>query len=551
MQIKNIRSSHHLLTVIICLAILIIVFLEILLNLTPPIDRDALIHHLAIPKLWLKHGIFYEIKWADFSYYPMNVDLLYMIPLFFKMDFMAKFIHMSFGIGTALLIFSYLSKRIGRMAGLVGILVFLSTPMIFRLSTEVYVDLGLIFFTTACIVSFLRYRDGHYNEFKWLFLSALLMGLALGTKTNALPAWLFLSMAFVFLHIRDTGKQWQALKCGLIFVFISLLVFSPWLIKNFFMTGNPFFPFFQGLFNSPISQTPANNYSIGLYKGIFRMREALYGESFWETLLIPIRFFFQGQDNVPRYFDGVLNPIIIILAPFAFIKKSFTREKLLFLGFAVFFILIATFLDRTRIRYILPAIPPLTILSIMGLSYILHWAQCHSKPARSAWLFAFVTVFIAALLPNLFYIKNYYRKYDPIIYISGKISRDAYIAHYDYSYPAMQYINKYTPEKSKIRLIFLARRGYYLDRTYEDDNDLGIGFIRGLVESANNDQTFQNYILYRGYTHLLIRIDLFHRFIQDNYSPDMDKILTRRMSNTLDILYKKDEHAVYRIKASH
>ena len=36
-------------------------FTEIILNLTPPISRDALIHHLAIPKLWLKHGGFYEI----------------------------------------------------------------------------------------------------------------------------------------------------------------------------------------------------------------------------------------------------------------------------------------------------------------------------------------------------------------------------------------------------------------------------------------------------------------------------------------------------------
>ena len=33
---------------------------EIILNLTPPISRDALIHHLAVPKLWLKHGRFFH-----------------------------------------------------------------------------------------------------------------------------------------------------------------------------------------------------------------------------------------------------------------------------------------------------------------------------------------------------------------------------------------------------------------------------------------------------------------------------------------------------------
>jgi hypothetical protein len=40
---------------------------EILLNITPPISRDALIHHLAVPKLWLLHGGFYETPWANFS----------------------------------------------------------------------------------------------------------------------------------------------------------------------------------------------------------------------------------------------------------------------------------------------------------------------------------------------------------------------------------------------------------------------------------------------------------------------------------------------------
>lgn len=28
-----------------------------LLSLTPVISRDALIHHMALPKLWLEHGI--------------------------------------------------------------------------------------------------------------------------------------------------------------------------------------------------------------------------------------------------------------------------------------------------------------------------------------------------------------------------------------------------------------------------------------------------------------------------------------------------------------
>ena len=68
--------------------------MEIILNLTPPISRDALIHHLAVPKLWLKHGRIYEIPWADYAYYPMNINLLYAICLYFKNDIAPKFIHL-------------------------------------------------------------------------------------------------------------------------------------------------------------------------------------------------------------------------------------------------------------------------------------------------------------------------------------------------------------------------------------------------------------------------------------------------------------------------
>jgi len=286
----------------------------------------------------------------------MNVNLLYLIPIYFKMDYLAKFIHMGFGIATALLIYLYLKNRINKLAGILGILIFLSTPMIFRLSTEAYIDLGLVFFTTASILAFIRYWDGGFKEFKWLLLSSAAMGLALGTKYNALIAWFFLSASIVFVYSKSTGEQWKAVRCGLIFFLISLLIFSPWLIKNIILTGNPFYPLFRGFFN--VSGVPGQE---GVYstlagvsqRGIFQMREMMYEESFFETLLIPIRYFFQGQDNNPRFFDGVLNPLLIILPPFAFMKKSFLRDKLFFISFAVFFILAATYLDQIRIRYIM------------------------------------------------------------------------------------------------------------------------------------------------------------------------------------------------------
>jgi Dolichyl-phosphate-mannose-protein mannosyltransferase len=550
MPINRNYVSHYLFVTILCIAILLLLLIEIILNLTPPIARDALIHHLAIPKLWLKNGGFYEIKWADFSYYPMNIDLLYIIPLYFNKDFLANFIHMSFGIGTALLIYNYLNNKISRIAGLLGTLIFLSMPIVVRLSTQAYVDLGLAFFTTAGILAFIRYREGEFKEFKWLFLSAVAMGLALGTKYNALIAWVFLSLAFVFVYSKDTGRQWEAIKYGLVFFLISLFVFSPWLIKNIILTGNPLYPLFKGIFDINSIPTQDGTYSMvsgDTYRGIFQMREMKFGESFWETLLIPIRFFFQGQDNSDRYFDGVLNPILIILSPFSLMNKSFIRDKLFFISFSVFFILMASFLDQIRIRYILPIVPILSILTVMGLINILNWIMNLPIRLRNILALVLLPIFIIIMSKNIFYIKNYYQNISPMSYILGKESKNEFISRNDHSYPVMKYINEFTPENAKIRLILLAARGYYLKRTYEDDPTMGMDFIRGLAAASNDDKIFQNYIHSFGYTHLLIRIDLFHQFLQDNYSSDTGKLLIQRMGKTMDFIYNKDGYAVYKI----
>ena len=132
-------------------------------------------------------------------------------------------------------------------------------------------------------------------------------------------------------------------------------------------------------------------------------------------------------------------------------------------------------------------------------------------------------------------------------YILGKESKDEFISRNDHSYPVMKYINRFTPENAKIRLILLAGRGYYLERTYEDDPTIGMAFISSLAASSNDDKTFQNYIHSFGYTHLLVRIDLFHQFLQDNYSPDMSKLLIQCMGKTMDVIYNKDGYVVYKI----
>ena len=104
---------------------------------------------------------------------------------YFGNDIVPKFIHFTFALLTAWLIFSYLKIRINTVYALAGALFFLSLPVIVKLSITVYVDLGLIFFSTWSLICLLKWLD---NDFKihFLILAAISCGLALGTKYNGL-----------------------------------------------------------------------------------------------------------------------------------------------------------------------------------------------------------------------------------------------------------------------------------------------------------------------------------------------------------------------------
>lgn len=551
MENFSVKSKFFIKFIILSL-IFLFVLVEFLLALTPPIARDVLIHHLAIPKIWLIQGGFYETPWAGFSYYPMNLSLLYLVPLYFGNDIIPNFIHLSFGIGTAFLLYGYLNKKSGKLAGLLGALIFISLPTILRTATTAYVDVGLVFFTTLSILACLYWRDSEYKKIGWLLISAVAMGLALGTKYSALPAWFFLTLAIVFIYSRDTGGQGRALRYGLVFFLVSLLVFSPWLIKNAILTGNPFYPLYQSVFNAggaSLSEAYVEA-SAGSGMGMFKMRQMLFGDNFLETLLIPLRFFLQGQDHTPQYFDGVLNPVLIFIAPFAFMNRKMKTDKLLFLAFAAFFILLAFFMDKHRIRYILPAVPLVIILTVIGFVNISNWIMEKSKPLRMLGMAAFAGVLIGMIGFNAVYAKNYFTKISPVDYILQKESRDDFIARHDGSYRAVRFINKSTPANTRIRLILLAGRGYYLDRSYDDDASFGMNVIGRMVSLSSDEQAFQKYLQSLNCTHFLMRYDLFMQFLADNYGQEELERLFDLLAKTSLIIYRDEYCAVVQIELS-
>ena len=491
----------------------------------PPVSRDALTHHLVVPKLYLQHGGIYEIPSIVFSYYPMNLDLLYLIPLYFGNDIVPKYIHFLFALLTAGLIFYYLQKRLGNQWGLFGTLFFLSLPLIVKLSITIYVDLGLIFFSTAALLSLLEWIESRL-KLKFLLLSATCCGLALGTKYNGLIVLFLLTLFIPFIYINNSkinfnGKgtvnrtthirnQLKALGFGAIFFMMALLVFSPWMIRNYVWKTNPIYPLYDNLFNHPIPvspYTPSDSQSIELTTKLqqtskmkssrwssFAIRKVIYGESWWEIALIPVRMFFQGQDDNPKYFDGKLNPFLFFLPFFAFIHLNkdpalLRSEKKIFVFFAVLFLLYGFSTSSIRIRYVAPIIPPLVILATFGLHQIATIVT-KRKTAQTAWIGSGFLIFLVTVILSLnaSYILKQFRYVDPFSYISGRMSRDTYIAKYRPEYSIYQYVNRHLPDNVKILGLFLGNRGYYSER----DLIFGVNEFKKMVNRADSEMEILN-----------------------------------------------------------
>jgi hypothetical protein len=523
--------------ILIASLLVLVVLSTVLLCLVPPVSKDELVHHLAVPKLYLKHGGMYEIPFMDFSYYPMNVDLLYLIPLYFGNDIIPKFIHFSFALLTAALLYSYLKRRTGPVYALFGVVFFLSIPIVVKLSSSAYVDLGVLFFSFASLLFLLRWAERGL-KIKFLVLSGVMAGLAMGTKYNGLVTAALLTLFVPILYERQgKGNFVRPVLHGLLFISIALMVFSPWMVRNYSWKKNPIYPLYEHKFNPPKSpasgkdQDKDESSNAGL--GVFVIREGIYHESWWQIALVPVRVFFEGRDESPKHFDGILNPFLLLFALLSFWRRKedsevLRAEKKVLFAFAGLFFAVAFFTSDLRIRYIAPIIPPLVILSVLGLAKtnsIL--GSMKGRTARFVGFLVAVSAVAFALILNGKYILTQFETVQPFGYISGKVSRDEYIARYRPEYPALRFINENLSPDAVVSFLFLGRRGYYCDRNYV----LGEGSLEAILKEARSPEEILEGLSRSGVTHLLICDPLFRKWTYSN--------LNREKINNLGIFCEK------------
>jgi hypothetical protein len=319
------------------------------LALLPPISRDAMSHHLLLPRIWLTDGAISQPEWLRFFSYPYLVETLYAVcggTVGFDSSQMISLLGF---MAVCSVPVEYFLRKGSRKTALLSLVILTSVPELFRNASWSYSDTFLTFFSVLAYVEILR-EDGSP------VLSVLWAGAAGCCKYNGLLVLLVVAAALPFRFGRMSFRTW--ITCGL----AALLTSAWWAVPNLVQWGNPVYPLLKGFFGN---STELSARGTAYLAANATFSPAISGMA--DYLLLPVKLSLYGEWDNPALFDGASGPLLLGGALLAVALAGRRRRKLLpplaFLVLAVAFSGTAV-----RTRYLLPGLAMLAVPAAEAVS---------------------------------------------------------------------------------------------------------------------------------------------------------------------------------------
>ena len=452
-----------------------ILFLFILINfikdLTPPLNPDTLIAYLMIPKLWVYHHSIYSIDFLGHDDLPLNIQMLSCLGLLLRSDLLSQLlVGWLMGVLSCFAIYILACRYFDKEIAIIASIIFYTMPVVSWLSFSAKIDLGWTFFELLGIFAFsiwFMQKKILAENRRWLYLSAIYFGLALGTKYYSLFSVCLFAIAILYKILWVNRGQFNKRSISTFFIFVStsLLIASPYYIKNFIFTGNPVYPVFSSSHLGPYGQQ------------VFS-----YSSTPWSYLKMIWNFSF-GKEFVVRpiiYMPGVpYGGVLLALLPGLFIAKSKLPSTAKYLGlYCLAFSLFLFWSPLPRPRHMLPAAAILAILASIGYLRLLSVKPLLSKIAP-VFLIGFVFFYLYGAVGGrtLSVLKEQMR------FLAGRETRQEYLKRklFDkrvlhFNSEMIEYVDKHTPENTRILTLYF-HEGYYINRVIFKDEELRHHFV--------------------------------------------------------------------------
>jgi hypothetical protein len=405
--------------------ILAVIFALILpFVLAPDVSTDALEYHLLIPKLVLQHNSIDYLPLFVESNYPSLGEYVFAALLAIGDDIAAKSFHFLCAI---LLLFA-----IGRLAralniasdGVLAAALFFSMPVAALTSGWAWNDMLFTLFVILTLVHLIERR----------FVAAgVLFGFATWTKYT----FVLVAVALAAILIRGLIQRWWSVRDVARFAVPVVVIAAIWMTKNAVMTGNPVYPFLNGIFHSPFWTASADHY--------FRAALTRYEIPewhWWTYLTFPFLLTLE-----PRVIDVHTGVLPLVLLPLLFVKVEDRRGRLssTILRTYVVAMVICWLLIRTETRSLLSLFAILSAFYAARIELLRGWRLVVGTAVALNAVIILVTTTIVT---------------NPVRYFLGRESREQYIVREDPKQAAYRWLDN---EKSVNGVLLVGLHDpYYL-----------------------------------------------------------------------------------------
>lgn len=446
--------------------------------LAPVTDWDALMYHLRLPAQFVERGaVFLPEDNLHVSRVGL-IHLLYVPLLLVGADSGPALLSVGLALLLAVTLASCCHRYLTQRTGTACLALLWGSSLLILVAITPRVDVSLAFYLFLVHALLVGLVVEGYDRVAFL-LAAVLLGFAFGVKYQGAVYGLALLPLIVRVSWLEVNRAWTA-RGLLAFGALGFVAALPWLVKNVVLIGSPFYPFLA----ERLAQPWLSAFFPGGPPPMIQARE-LY-DWMWELRrTFNLRDFFFAAERLTIEGEGIFyrgNPILLLLPLWAL----FFRERVLnwLLAPALAYVAILLIVSpRTNLRYLAPALIPLTIVAV---HVVLETTS--RAPARLGRILVIV-LFGVALLPSAEAMAYWtFRGRAPEHAVGFASEREYLEGHFIFEVVArsrmVQYVNRELPSDSRVLMLFEAR-GYGIEREVVQDNKgTNWPFLAGRLEDG-------------------------------------------------------------------
>ena len=335
----------------LAVGISVMVLIQLMYALAPPVKWDALMYHLELPRRYLAAGRFLFQTSNPYWWFPQITEMLYTWSMALRGWETATVVGCFFSVILLIGILGLVARNINATAAWVSAAALMVGYTFRYMFSWGYVDEISALFGLCVLIGILEFVGSRQRE--WIYWIGIFTGFALGVKlTNGLMLLILLTV-FILLR-KEIGSRWWGYL--LMIYIISAMLFLPWLLKNEFFSGFP---------AGPLSWFPEwLDIARIKYSGLEGPIEPLQ----WHDVLLPLSMTWFGIEGgliagLNRY-QADIGPLLVLFMVPGLIDQRRNKRALIVIIWLLTGLLAMLFLGRinqlfwqTRIYYcLLPAI---------------------------------------------------------------------------------------------------------------------------------------------------------------------------------------------------